>query len=154
MNRKDNILKWIEERISASPEFIIPVKKFREELVAGLSIPVPPLEEIESWLEDDERFDLLPEPDESVDIPVEQIAALEKQEIFSGRRVGLKSKRPTQEEILKRLEEHSNSLLAAVQKGYAAGDIDDEAYEQLEGNVVDFLQRIMLTREDTQPPIK
>ena len=142
MNRKDNILKWIEERISASPEFIIPVKKFREELVAGLSIPVPPLEEIESWLEDDERFDLLPEPDESVDIPVEEIALLEEKGIFSGPRVGLESKRPTQEEIIKRLEEHSGRLLEAIQKGHAAGDMDDEAYEEMEGNVIDFLQKL------------
>jgi hypothetical protein len=141
---KAKILTWIEDRIAASPEFVIPVKELREELVEGLSIPVPPLEEIESWLEDEERFDLLPEPDDSGDIPVEEIALLEQKGIFSGRRVGLKSKRPTQEEILKKLEEHSNSLLAAVQKGHAAGDIDDEAYEELEGNLVDFLQKLQL----------
>jgi hypothetical protein len=139
---KDNILKWIEKRISASPEFILPVKKLMEELVEGLSIPISPLEEIESWLEDDERFDLLPEPDESVDIPVEEIALLEEKGIFSGPRVGLKSKRPTQEEIIKRLEEHSGQLLEAIQKGHAAGDIDDDAYEEMEGNVIDFLQKL------------
>jgi len=143
-NLKDNVLKWIEERISASPEFIIPVKKLREELVAGLAIPVPPLEEIESWLEDDERFDLLPEPDKEADIPVEQIALLEEKGIYSGPRVGLKSKRPTQEEIVKRLEKHSGQLLEAIQKGHAAGDIDDEAYEEMEGNVIDFLQKLQL----------
>jgi len=141
---KDNILKWIEGRISASPEFILPVKKLLEELVEGLSVPVPPLEEIESWLEEDERFDLLPEPDEAADIPVEEIAVLEQKGIFSGPRVGLKSKRPTQEEIINRLEEHSNSLLAAIQKGHAAGDIDDEAYEEMEGNLVDFLQKLKM----------
>jgi len=139
---KDNILKWIEERISSSPDFVIPIKKLWEELVEGLAIPVPPLEEIESWVEDDERFDLLPEPDESVDIPVEEIAALEQKGIYSGYRVGLKSKRPTQEEIIKRLEEHSGRLLEAIQKGHAAGDIDDEAYEEMEGNVIDFLQKL------------
>jgi hypothetical protein len=139
---KDKILSWIEECISSSPDFVIPIKKLREELVEGLAIPVPPLEEIESWVENDERFDLLPEPDESVDIPVEQIAALEQTGIYNGLRVGLRSKRPTQQEIIKRLEDHSNSLLAAIQKGHAAGDIDDEAYEQLEGNMVDFLQKL------------
>jgi len=139
---KDKILSWIEERISSSPDFVIPVKKLREELVAGLSIPIPPLEQIDDWLEGDERFDLLPEPDGSVDIPVDQIATLEQTGIYNGLRVGLKSKRPTQEEIIKRLQEHSNTLLEAIQKGYAAGEIDDEAYEQLEGNMVDFLRKL------------
>ena len=136
------ILKWIEERISSSPDFVIPVKKLREELVAGLSIPIPPLEQIDDWLEKDERFDLLPEPDGAVDLPTEQIAALEQTGIYNGLRVGLKSKRPTQEEIIKRLQEHSNTLLEAIQKGYAAGEIDDEAFEQLEGNMVDFLRKL------------
>ena len=142
------ILKWIEERISSSPDFVIPVKKLREELVAGLSVPIPPLEQIEGWLEGDERFDLLPEPDESVDIPVEEIAALEQKGIYSGYRVGLKSKRPTQEEIIKRLEEHSGRLLEAIQKGHAAGDMDDEAYEEMEGNVIDFLQKLQMRNEE------
>ena len=146
-NLKSKILSWIEERISSSPDYVIPIKKLREELVEGLSVPVPPLEQIESWLEEDERFDLLPGPDGGVDLPPEQIAALEQTGIYNGLRVGLKSKRPTQVEIIKRLEEHSNSLLAAVQKGYAAGDIDDEAYEQLEENLVGFLQKLQGTRE-------
>ncbi|HDL63793.1 MAG TPA: hypothetical protein ENH12_00240, partial [Proteobacteria bacterium] len=59
---EDKVLKWIEERISSSSDFVIPIKKLREELVEGLSVPVPPLEQIEGWLEEDERFDLLPEP--------------------------------------------------------------------------------------------
>jgi len=141
---KDNILKWIEERITTGSDFVIPLKKLREELVGGLNIPIPPLEEIESWLEDDERFDLLSEPDKAADIPVEQIALLEQKGIFSGPRVGLKSKRPTQEEIIKRLEEHSGQLLEAIQKGHAAGDIDDKAYEEMEGNVIDFLQKLQM----------
>ncbi len=139
---EDKVLKWIEERISSSSDFVIPIKKLREELVEGLSVPVPPLEQIEGWLEEDERFDLLPEPDGADDLPPEQIAALEQTGIYNGVRVGLKSKRATQEEIIKRLEEHSNSLLAAVQKGYAAGDIDDEAYERLEEELVGFLRKI------------
>lgn len=139
---KDKILSWIEERISSSPDFVIPIKRLREELVEGLSIPIPPLEQIEGWLEKDERFDLLPEPDGEVDLLPEQIAALERRGIYNGRRVGVKSKRPTQEEIIKRLEEHSNHLLAAVKKGYAAGEIDDEAYEQLEENLVGFLEKL------------
>ena len=145
---KDKILSWIEERISSSPDFVIPVKKLREELVAGLSVPIPPLEQIEGWLEGDERFDLLPEPDESVDIPVEELALLKQKGIFRGPRVGLKSKRPTQEEIIKRLEEHSGRLLEAIQKGHAAGDMDDEAYEEMEGNVIDFLQKLQMRNEE------
>lgn len=144
---RENILIWIEERISSSPDFVIPIKKLREELVEGLSVPVPPLEQIEGWLEDDERFDLLPEPDGAADLTPEQIAALEQTGIYNGLRVGLKSQRPTQVEIIKRLEEYSNTLLAALQKGYAAGEIDDEAYEQLEGNVVGFLQKLQGARE-------
>ncbi len=141
------ILKWIEERISSSPDFVIPIKKLREELVEGLSVPVPPLEQIEGWLEEDERFDLIPEPDGAFDIPPEKIASLEQTGIYNGLRVGLKSKRPTQVEIINRLQEHSNTLLAALQKGYAAGEIDDEAYEQLEGNVVGFLRNLQGARE-------
>ena len=143
---KDKILTWIEERVSSSPDFVIPVKRLREELVEGLTVPIPPLEEIEGWLEENECFDLLPELDGAVDIPADQIAALERSGIYSGLRVGLKSKRPSQKEILNRLKEHTNRLLAAVQKGYTAEDIDDEAYEQLEENLVDFLQKLQTSR--------
>ncbi|MEA1927198.1 MAG: hypothetical protein U9N73_03260 [Candidatus Auribacterota bacterium] len=148
-NIKEKILMWIEERISSSPDFVIPVKQLREELVDGLSVPVPSLEEIEGWLDENKRFDLLPEPDGAGDLPPEQIVALEQTGIYNGLRVGLKSRRPTQEEILQRLEEHSNSLLASVQKGYAAGDIDDEAYEQLEENLVGFLQKLQKAKGES-----
>jgi hypothetical protein len=139
---KSQILKWIEERISASPDFVIPTKGLHKELVDGLRVPVPPLDEIEGWLENDGRFDLFPEPDGSADLSVEQASALEQEGIYNGLRIGLKSKRPSQEEIVRRLEEHSTQLLAAVQKGYAAGEIEEESFEQLEDNLVEFLQKL------------
>jgi len=139
------ILLWIEERISSSPDFVIPIRSLREELVKGLTVPVPPIEEIESWLEEDDRFDLLESPAAREDLPSEQSAALEQMGLFTGPRVGLKSKRPSQEEILKRLEEHSNRLLAAVQKGYAAGEIEEEFFARLEDNLADFIRKVQTT---------
>ncbi len=139
------ILLWIEERISSSPDFVIPIRSIREELVKGLTVPVPPIEEIESWLEEDDRFDLLESPAARDDLPSEQSAALEQMGLFTGPRVGLKSKRPSQEEILKRLEEHSNRLLAAVQKGYAAGEIEEESFARLEDNLADFIRKVQTT---------
>lgn len=148
-NIRNQILKWIEERIFSGSDYVIPLKKLRAELVEGLTVPIPPLEEITAWIAEDERFDLLPEPEGAEDIPEEQAAILELKGIYNGPRVGLKAKRPSQEEILRRLEEHSNRLLSAVQKGYIAGDIKAEIYNHLEENVLDFLEKIQAARKQT-----
>ncbi len=92
---KDKILSWIEQTLVKSNDFFLPLKKLRKNLVTGLTVPVPSLEEMAGWLEEDERFDLLPEPEDLGFLPSGPAEEMERLGFFDGPRVGLRSRRPT-----------------------------------------------------------
>jgi len=144
---KDKILFWIERTVGENAGFFLPLKKLRKDLVDGLTVPIPPLEELIRWLEEDGRFDLLPEPEGLALLPSGPAEEMERLGFFDGPRVGLKAKRPTRADMIERGEEHASRLLGAIQKGYSAGKIDEETFERTANRLIEFLQRARDARE-------
>jgi hypothetical protein len=139
--RQAAILDWAERRLLAYAEFFLPLKRLYLEIPPELSDPPPPPEVLRGWLEADARFEILRAADglggardkESA----EEEEEMEKLGYFQGPRVGLKSKRPSREQVLQIIQKHAGKLVESLQKAYEArprgaqdsGEIEDQLLE-------------------------
>ncbi len=145
---REKILDWFEQRLGTGNEFFFPLKKLREELVSGLSITIPPAEEIEGWLKGDDRFYLLPEPEGFSEHSPDEKDQMEKLGFFDGPRVGLKDKRPTPQQVAEKLREHTAKLINALQKAYESRDRDAEGSGKFEDRLLGLLRHAQKLQQD------
>lgn len=138
---KSAILDWVEGRILSREEFFLPIKRLYLELPPELADRAPPPEALKGWLEADGRFEILRASDNlgvaADKESAEETEAMEKLGYFKGPRVGLKSKRPSREQVLQIIQKHAGKLVESLQKAYEArprgaqnsGEIEDQLLE-------------------------
>lgn len=140
-NLRNKVLDWMEERISNSDDFFLPLKKLRGELGNGLSIPVPPLEKLQDWLEEDPRFEVFPVPEKLGGGLTGEEAGMEPMGFFPGPRIGLKSRKPSPEQIAEQLKRHADNLLDSLQKAYASRPRRGPDSGLIEDRLLELLQK-------------
>ena len=140
-DQKNKILDWMEERIGGSDNFFIPLKKLRNELEKGLSFPIPPVGKLLQWLEQDSRFDIFPMPENLGGVPAGDEAEMEKMGFYRGPRIGLKSKKPTAEQIAEKLGRHADKLINSLTKAYASRPREGTDTGMIEDRLLELLQK-------------
>jgi len=142
---KSSILDWIERLILSSEEFFIPLKRLSLEIPPELADPPPPPATLRDWLASDARFEILTAADgaggDRDAESAEEEAEMEKLGYFNGPRVGLKSKRPSHEQVLEIIQKHAGRLIESLQKAYEARPRGAEGAEEIEDQLLELMQR-------------
>ncbi len=136
---KEKILSWMEKRLETGEDFFLPLKKLRQELQAGLKVPVPPPEEIGAWLREDERFNFISIPQEPLAPPEEK--KLEELGYYRGPKVGLKRRQPSPAQLTKMLRRQTEILISSLQKAYQSRPQEGTERGEIEDRLLELLQQ-------------
>jgi len=143
--QQEAILNRIEKVLENSSDFLIPLEEMRSQLGDDIPLPLPSAEELKNWLTDDERFDLV--SGQGNEITAFSPEALSVAGISTSTKVGLKSRRPSREEIISNMQAQAGRLLESLQKAYDSRPRDSRDAGDIEDRLLELLQRAKNIRD-------
>ena len=142
MTLTQQITDWVAGMLSGD-EILIPARQlWRMSLAAGLLHRLT-AEDFVGLLEDDERFEIMPDDDEIEDeMDAELEAELEELGFFSGPLVKLADREITAEYLARKMQESTDELLNALRSAWEFGQDSEDISEEEFLEVWDAAQQL------------
>jgi len=144
MNSREGILDAAAACLSETSDYLTSLAGLRDRLEASGRQDLPSPRELENWLREDPRFDLLEGGTLDPDLPPEVLA---RAGIIPGARVGLRARRPGPNEMIGLMEAQAGRMLSALQKAYDSRPSEQKDGEGIEDRLLELLGRAKEIRD-------
>lgn len=147
-----NILDLIVPELQKTPDFFIHVKKLWLELSDEKTPNLPPFEEFSVLLQKDERFVVEDSQQAPWESDPESIEEMEELGYYTGPRVRLKSRNPSNEDMARIISKHTQKLIDSLVKAYETRP--NKISEEDEKQLIQTMVKAKKLKEDIDKALK